>query len=276
MLKSDSISWQKTLENSHNLQSQCLVVSALRKEMKNHLKREVGSEGTPKFGPYWKVHPVACEVNTEWQSELSLWTKTILIRGSEFLMAWTVWSQTWTVKDAHDNGKETYEVQFEEYALKLNASAFASRSTAKAKPQRRTSASSSMKNNNYWGKNLDRCWTKRIFNLRLWNVKEIDSSSSWKSTSRRRWAIEFWRIKDNLQTFLVLSSLVWRQVEEKHGRKRTKQENISVLYWFIRSNLVSPSSPRSFKTQSHWSFITGQCYYFGRFLEVRLSRGMCN
>ena len=34
-------------------------------------------------------------------------------------------------------------MQFEDYALRLNASAFARRSKAKAKPQRRTSASSS-------------------------------------------------------------------------------------------------------------------------------------
>ena len=44
-----------------------------------------------------------------------------------------------------DNEQETSEMQFEDYALKSNARAFASRSKAKAKPQRRTSASSSQK-----------------------------------------------------------------------------------------------------------------------------------
>ena len=39
--------------------------------------------------------------------------------------------------------QETTEVQFEEYALRLNASDFASRSKAKAKPQRREPAGSS-------------------------------------------------------------------------------------------------------------------------------------
>ena len=42
-----------------------------------------------------------------------------------------------------DNEQETSEMQFEDYALKLNASDFASRSKATAKPQRRDSASSS-------------------------------------------------------------------------------------------------------------------------------------
>ena len=46
-------------------------------------------------------------------------------------------------KDENDNEQETSEMQFEEYALKLNAGDFASRTKAKAKPQRRDSASSS-------------------------------------------------------------------------------------------------------------------------------------
>ena len=46
-------------------------------------------------------------------------------------------------KDQDNNEQETSEVQFEEYALKLNASDFACRSKAKAKPQKRDSAGSS-------------------------------------------------------------------------------------------------------------------------------------
>ena len=49
------------------------------------------------------------------------------------------------VTNLNNNKQETSEAQFEEYALKLNASDFASRSKAKAKPQRRISASSSTK-----------------------------------------------------------------------------------------------------------------------------------
>ena len=46
-------------------------------------------------------------------------------------------------KEHDDNEQETSEMQFEDYALKSNVLAFASRSKAKAKPQRRTSACSS-------------------------------------------------------------------------------------------------------------------------------------
>ena len=49
-------------------------------------------------------------------------------------------------KEHDDNEQETSEMQFEDYALKSNVLAFASRSKAKAKPQRRISASSSTKN----------------------------------------------------------------------------------------------------------------------------------
>ena len=43
------------------------------------------------------------------------------------------------------------------------------------------------KNHTHWGKSLGRCWTRRIFSLRLCGVEEINSSSSssWKTTSRK-------------------------------------------------------------------------------------------
>ena len=41
------------------------------------------------------------------------------------------------VTNLNNNEEETLEMQFEEYASKLNAGDFASRSKAKAKPQKR-------------------------------------------------------------------------------------------------------------------------------------------
>ena len=48
-------------------------------------------------------------------------------------------------KEQHDNEQETSEMQFEDYVFQSNARAFASRSKAKATPQRRISASPSTK-----------------------------------------------------------------------------------------------------------------------------------
>ena len=102
-------------------------------------------------------------------------------------------------------------MQLEEYALKLNASDFASRSKAKAKPQRRELAGLSTRTIPI-GK---RTWT---------DVEPGEYSPSGCAVSKKQihllrhgrqvhseddGAVEFWRIKDDLhKTFPVLSSLV--------------------------------------------------------------------
>ena len=88
------------------------------------------------------------------------------------------------------------------------------------------------KNYTYWEENLDWCWTRKIFALRLSSVEETDSSSSsWKSTSRQRrsdWILENKRISSD--SYYVLSSLVWRKMEEQHGRRRrTKRKYFSIV-----------------------------------------------
>ena len=73
----------------------------------------------------------------------------------------------------------------------------------------------------------------------------------------------------------ALSTLVWWNVEEQNGRRRRQQENISILYWFVRTrNSLSPSS--SIRLQSYWSYSTGQCDYSEQLLLVHLSFRMCN
>ena len=104
------------------------------------------------------------------------------------------------VTNLNNNEQETSEVQFEEYALRLNAGGFASRSKANAKPQRRDSASSSTRTIPIG----ERTWT---------DVEPGESSISDYEVSKKLihlvrhgslprdndGAIEFWRIKDNLQ-----------------------------------------------------------------------------
>ena len=88
----------KDTESSYNSQIQWPVVSTPCQETKVYLNQKVGFVGTPRLDPHWKLPLVTCKVNMEWKSQLSLWTKTILTSGSEFLMAWINWSQTWTTK----------------------------------------------------------------------------------------------------------------------------------------------------------------------------------
>ena len=61
-----------TEEFSQFTDSVALVVSTLYHEMKNHLTRKVGFEGTPKLGPCWKSQPSTYKLNMEWRLELSL------------------------------------------------------------------------------------------------------------------------------------------------------------------------------------------------------------
>ena len=44
----------------------------LPRDTKVYLNQNVGSEGTPRLDPFWVLQPVACKVNMEWKSELSL------------------------------------------------------------------------------------------------------------------------------------------------------------------------------------------------------------
>ena len=59
-------------------------------------------------------------------------------------------------KEDDNNEQETSEMEFEDFALKKNVLAFASRSKAKAKPRRPYSCLLMYKNCTHRGKNLDR------------------------------------------------------------------------------------------------------------------------
>ena len=136
-------SWSKTLKNWHSLQNHWLVLSTLCPEMKKHHNRKDGFEWTPRLDPNWKLQPVAYKVNMEWKLEWvyeqgqNSYSWIRISHGLNKLVS------NLNNKDQDDNEEETSEMQFEDDALKLNASDFASRSKAKAKPQRLTSDSSS-------------------------------------------------------------------------------------------------------------------------------------
>ena len=109
---------------------------------------------------------VACKVNMEWRSELSLWTTTILTHGSEVHTAWINWSRISTTRT------KTTTTSWE--AVRRICVKIESKITKTYFCQL------IHKSYIYWGENLDWCWTRRIFALRLSSVEETDqSSSSW-------------------------------------------------------------------------------------------------
>ena len=128
-------------------------------------------------------------------------------------------------KEHDDNEQETSEMQFEDFALKLNVLAFASRSKAKAKPQRRISASSSAKTFPIWATSwtdiepqdcspIDYPVSKKLINLlRHGSLPREDDG-----------AIEFWRLKDFLRNHFVHSQHwsdgKWKSRMAKRRRKQ--------------------------------------------------------
>ena len=92
-------------------------------------------------------------------------------------------------------------MQFEEFALKLNAGDFACPSKAKAKPQRRDSAYSSTRTVSFGERN----WTDvepGKYSISDYEVskKLIHLLRHGRLHRENDGAIEFWRIKGNLQT----------------------------------------------------------------------------
>ena len=277
-LTSDSTPWQNTLKNSHNLQNQWLVVSTLCQEMKIHLNRKVGYEGTLRLNPYWKSQPATYNVNMEWKLDMNLWTDNShsWVRISHCLNKF-VMDISNNREDNNNNEQETSEIQFEDFALKTNVLAFASRSKAQAKPRRRTPASSSTRTVPIG----ERKWTDvepEDYSPIAYPVSKQLSTLLYHGDLLREddGAIKFC-IKDYLRNDFGQSQHwsdeMWKSTMAK---RRRQQEKISILYWSIRRNSSPPSSSRSFRTQSYWSFITRQCDNSEQLLPVHLSRWMCN
>ena len=175
-------------------------------------------------------------------------------------------------KEHDDNEQDTS-------TTKTEVLAFASRSKAKAKPRRlSTHYLLIFKDCTYSWKKMGSYWTRNSIRSSVRSgKKDKHSSSTQRITSRRRWCdrileTERW----SSEQIWVLSILVWWSMEEQDGRRRRQQEKNSILYWTIRTRTsLSPSSSRSFRTQSHWSYTAGQCVDSKQFLRVHLSHRMC-
>ena len=89
--------------------------------------------------------------------------------------------------------------------------------------------------------------------------------------------IDFWRLKDDIRYEFEHSQYwsddVWKSRMSGGGGHKKRFH----LYWSVRTrNSLPPGSSGSFRTQSHWSYTSGQCVNSERFLRVHLSHRMCN
>ena len=103
------------------------------------------------------------------------------------------------VMNLNNNEQEIPEVQLEEYALKLSAKEFACRSKAKAKPQRRESASSSPRTipigKRFWTDVEPGKYSLSDYDISKKLIHLLRHGSLHREDDG---AVEFWRIKDNL------------------------------------------------------------------------------
>ena len=137
------------------------------------------------------------------------------------------------VTNLNNNELKTSKVQFEDYSLKSNARAFASRSKAKAKPQRRESASSSTRTISIG----ERIWTDvepGEYSISEYEVskKLIHLLRDGSLPRENHGAIEFWRIKDNLEKYFLhchhWSDDKWKKSRQEKEETR-KETSIALI-----------------------------------------------
>ena len=161
------------------------------------LNRKVGSEGTPKLA---RMEVTTCCS----QGKCGVETR-IMSMNKNNSHSWVSISHGLNklITNLSNNGQETSEMQFEKYALKLNAGDFASRSKATAKQQKRDSADLFTRTIRI-GK---RTWTdveQGKFSVSDYEVskKLIHRLRHGNQPRENDEAIELWRIKNDLQKYL--------------------------------------------------------------------------
>ena len=217
----------------------------------------------------------------EWKLELNLQTKTFLTRGSEFLMDWISWSQTWTKSTTTTSRKPLrWEVRS---ILRWNRMHLLLQVDQRLKQNQedRPLLAHLQELYLFCERSMDWYWTRS--SIRQSSVpsgkKTEHSSSAWTITSRRRWSdriLEIGRLSS--ERIWALSTVgLMRCGRAKWQEAEGTRKYFNIVLILVRTrNSSSPSSSRSFRTQSHWSFTTGQCVNSGQFLRVHLSYWMCN
>ena len=208
--------------------------------------------GNTKLGPYWKLQP--CCLQGKYGVEIRI--ESVNKDNSH---SWVRISHGLNklVTNLNNNEQETSEMQFEECTLKLKAGDFASRSKAKAKPQKRDFASSSTRTI----PTGERTWTdvepgKQSLSDYSVSKKLINLLRHGSLPRENDGAIEFWKIKDNLRKHCLYchhwSDEKWKSSMAGGGGGETKRfqycSDSSGTILYLRAlqghsgrNLIDPS-----------------------------------
>ena len=139
------------------------------------------------------------------------------------------------------------------------------------------------KNCFHWKKEFDWHWVRETFFFRIRGIEasNLSFSSFTTSASRRKRSDSFLENKGKSSEStpkiysLVWRPMVWRPMEIIFDSRRKSKKDISELYWWFRNNCLFPSFSGTFRTQSHWTFITRQCCYSEQLLPACLPYWMC-
>ena len=127
---------------------------------------------------------------------------------------------------------------------------------------------------------MDWYWTRSSIRSSVASGKtNKHSSSTRRITLRRRWGDRIletkrWSSKQKNEYSQYWSDDVWKSQMAGGGGNKKRFQNCADPSG--REFFLSPSSSRSFRTQSHWSYTLGQCVNSRQFLWVHLSYWMCN
>ena len=195
--------------------------------------------------------------------------------GQNFSCNEQSWSRTWSTKSTTTTSRRPLRRK-EAFSLKTDVFAFASRSKAKAKQEDLPLLTHLQE--------LYLCvkeYGLMILNEELNPIKRSQWQTDWTlffGMDNYLEKMEFWRLKDDLRNQLEHSQYwsheMWKSKMAGGGGNKKRFQYCTD---FVRTrNSLSPSSSRSFRTQSHWSFITGQCTTSERFLWAHSSHRMCD
>ena len=175
-------------------------------------------------------------------------------------------------KEYDDNEQETSEMQFEDFALETNVLAFSSRSKAKAKPRRREPAGPFTRTKSIGERN----WTD--FEPQIIQPSIIQCPSKWALSFIMVIYLEKMMQRLNSGDLKMIFETSFEQsqywsddmLKSKMAGSGGNKKDIEIELIHQHKENLLPSSSRSSRTQSHWSFITRQCIHSERF-RVHLS-----
>ena len=272
LLKLDNTSWRKTLHNFHNFM-QWLVVNTLFQEKKKHHIQKGRIQGNTTIGPELEV--AICCLHGKYGVEIRILSvnRQYSLLGQNFSWIKQVCDaieQQWA-RNSRSSARRIW--------VKIGCERFCMPVEGQSKTTKKRICWLITENRSHWKKELDRCWTREVFFLRVRGFEESNvSSSSFTTCASRRWRSKsiLENQRQSSESISTNNLLVWRSLESMLGSSRRSKKEISVLHWYFRNNCLSPSSSGTFRMQSYWSYSIGQCDYSEQFLPVLLSCRMCN